>query len=806
MLAIFKKEINGFFSSLTGYIVITIFLLINSLFMWVFPGEWNILDSGYAGLDTLFFISPWVFLFLVPSVTMRMIAEEKRLGTIELIYSRPVSERGIVYGKYFASVALVILALLPGIVYYISVYLLGQTPGNLDKGGTLGAFIGLFFLASVYASAGIFASSLTDNQVIAFIIAVVICFLLFMGFDSFAYLPGLKDLDEVVIRLGINEHYRSLSRGVVDARDIIYFLVVITIFCELTVFSLQVRKWKGNKSGAVGKLLASVAAIIVIGAAISVLRIRLDLTEDRRYTLSKPTREILSSLENDIYIQVYLEGDMPIPLKRLRRSVRDILEEFRITSGRKVDFSFINPSKSETEDQRNKMHQSLISKGLSPTRLQAGDEEGGASIRTIFPGMIVNYNGVEVPVNFLKNNPSLSADQNILHSSEGLEYEIIQTISTLSSDTIFKIAFIEGHSEFSEIETADITYNLARFFTVDRGVIGGKPGSLDGYSAIVIAGPKQEFSEADKFVIDQYIMKGGKVLWLLDEVYVNADSLSLGETAALYRPLNIEDQLFSYGARVNPEIVQDVTCQIIRMKVIGSSGNQQYVPVPWVYYPLLGPSGKHPLTRNINRVKGEFVNYIDTVGLDPAIEKHVLLSSSDFSRTISPPLLISLREAERLPDQKEFIKSNLPVAVLLEGTFPSVFQNRMVSSFMGGQTGPELEQSVRTKMIVVADADIIKNGVRRTGKSEIPIPLGQDIFSGEVYGNTDFIVNCLNYLVDDRGLMQLRSRELRIRLLDKTRVRQQSLQWQLINIFGPLALVAIAGVVYGFIRKRKYAR
>ena len=244
MFAIFRKEISGFFSSLTGYIVIIVFLLINSLFMWVFPGEWNIFDSGYAGLDTLFFLSPWVFLFLVPAVTMRMIAEEKRLGTIELIYSRPITERGIIWGKYFASVSLVLMALLPGLIYYISVYMLGESPGNLDKGGTLGAFIGLFFLASVYASAGIFASSITDNLVIAFIVSVLICFLLFMGFDSFAYLPGLKKLDEFVIRLGINDHYKSMSRGVIDIKDVVYFIAVASIFNEATRLVLLSRKWR----------------------------------------------------------------------------------------------------------------------------------------------------------------------------------------------------------------------------------------------------------------------------------------------------------------------------------------------------------------------------------------------------------------------------------------------------------------------------------------------------------------------------------------------------------------------------------
>lgn len=553
------------------------------------------------------------------------------------------------------------------------------------------------------------------------------------------------------------------------------------------------------------RLPVVIASIIIVAYAFSIFRIRLDLTEDKRYTLSDPTREVLSSLKNDIYIQVYLDGDMPIPLKRLKRSVNDILDEFRIESGRKVDFSFINPSKGENDEQRNAMYQSLIKKGLSPTRLQAGDKEGGASQRIIFPGMIVNYNGVEVPINFLRNNPSLTPEQNILHSSEGLEYEIIQTISTISADTVYKVAFLEGQSEIPEIETADITYNLAKYFTIDRGAVGGMPGSLDRYSAVVVAGPSKEFSEPDKFVIDQYIMKGGKVLWLIDEVYVNPDSLAFGETAALYRPLNLEDQLFRYGARVNPEIVQDVNCQFIRLKVIGSGGNQQFVPVPWVYYPFLLPSANHPVTRNINKVKGEFVNYIDTVGLDPEISKQVLLSTSEYSRTVTPPLLISLREAERLPDEKDFTRSHLPVAVLLEGFFPSAFRNRMINSFISGYTGPVLEKSVNTKMIIVSDADIIRNGVRRTGTQETPLPLGQDRYSGEIYGNTDFIVNSLNYLVDDKGLMQLRSRELKIRLLDKSRIRQERLKWQLINILGPVAIVIIAGIVYSYFRRRKYS-
>lgn len=244
MFAIFRKEISGFFSTLTGYLVIIVFMLVNSLFMWILPGEWNILESGYASLDTLFQLSPWIFLFLVPAITMKMISEEKRLGTIELLYSRPVTEREIVYGKFFASVALVFLALLPCVVFYVTIYIAGETPGNLDRGGTFGSFLGLFFLASIYASAGIFASSLTSNQVVAFVVSVFICFFLFAGFDSFAYLPGLKKVDEFVSLLGVNEHYRSMSRGVIDLRDLVYFLAGAVIFNEASRLSLLSRKWK----------------------------------------------------------------------------------------------------------------------------------------------------------------------------------------------------------------------------------------------------------------------------------------------------------------------------------------------------------------------------------------------------------------------------------------------------------------------------------------------------------------------------------------------------------------------------------
>lgn len=243
MYAIFSKELSSFFSNIAGYLVAVVFFVVTGLFMWVLPGMLNVLDSGYATLDTLFAIAPWVFLFLVPAVTMRMFAEEKKTGTIELILTRPISDVSIILGKYFASVALILILLVPVLVYYLSVYLLGSPVGNIDAGGTWGSFIGLFFLASAYAAVGIFTSSLTDNQIVSFLLSVVLCLVLYLGFKSMAQLPMFDGIKYLLVSIGIDEHYSSMSRGVIDSRDILYFLAVCATFIVLTRTVLESRKW-----------------------------------------------------------------------------------------------------------------------------------------------------------------------------------------------------------------------------------------------------------------------------------------------------------------------------------------------------------------------------------------------------------------------------------------------------------------------------------------------------------------------------------------------------------------------------------
>ncbi len=796
MFTLFRKEAAGFFSSLTGYIVMIVYLLANSLIMWIMPGQWNLLDSGYAGLDPLFVLSPWIFLFLVPAITMRLFAEERRAGTIELLWSRPVTDGDVIYGKFLSSLFVVILALLPALVFVISVWILGETPGNLDRGGTAGSFIGLLMLAAVYAAIGLFASSLTTNQVISFLFAAVISFIMFRGFDSLATLPALSSVAEEVSSIGINEHYRSISRGVLDIRDIAYFIFITVLFCEAARISLRRSR--------IIKPLGIIAVTGVACVLFSLIHIRVDLTEDRRFTLAEPTKMILDELDSEVKVEVYLDGELPIAFRKLRRSVEQYLDEFRIASGKKIKYDFINPSASSDRAERDRIHSELINRGLNPVNVMASDGEGGRTQKRIFPSLTVTSGPTVMPVNFLRNNPSLPAETNLLHSTEGLEYEIIQAIATATSDTVHRVAFIEGHGELDEIFVADLTLELAKFYNIDRGVIGGRTGAIDKYSAIIVAAPRKPMDEKDKYVIDQYIMNGGRVLWLAEEVTVNADSLVAGSTVALYEPLTISDMLFRYGARINPVIVQDADCMLIPLKISNPGGEAQYVPTPWVYYPLLRPSQTSPVTRNLNRVRAEFASTVDTVGRDPRVKKSILLTTSPDARTVMPPMVISLEEADQLVPDAMFNQGPLPVAVLLQGTFSSVFANRMAESIMDNNGLTTLTESKPTKMIVVADGDIIRNEISWEGGRPEPLTLGLDRYTMQTFGNKDFLVNCINYLVNDNGLIEMRSRELKPRLLDQDRIKGRRSLWQAVNTVLPVLIIILAGVLYNTLRRRHF--
>lgn len=547
--------------------------------------------------------------------------------------------------------------------------------------------------------------------------------------------------------------------------------------------------------------------IILVNYLSSFLFYRFDLTAEKRYSLSPTTKKILKGLDDVVYIKVYLDGELPAGFLRLRNSARELLDEFRIYGKDMIEYEFINPAAEKDPAIQRKIMSDLYAAGLQPTNLQVKEKDGGSSQKIIFPGAILSYNGTDVAVNLLKNNPVLHWEVNLNNSIQSLEFEFINMIRNMSADTVERIAFIEGHGELDQYQTGDIIKELANYYQVDRGVIGGVYGCLDGYEAVIIAKPVRPFMEADKFVIDQYIMQGGKVLWLVDGVQVSMDSLFMGTTFALYFPLNIEDQLFRYGFRVNPNLVKDIQCHVIPVNKALTGGQPEWHLLPWFYYPLVAAPEGNSITKNLNLILFQFAGVIDTVGEDPAIKRTVLLSSSPYSDVVDVPAEISLRETDRQPAEGEFDASFEPLAVLAEGQFQSVFTNRPVPPGVSQrQAIDKRNTSQATKMIVVSDGDVIRNDVSVSPDGPVIGQLGVDRYTSQMFGNKEFILNAVNYLTDETGLMELRGREFRLRLLDKKRISDESVSWKLLNTAGPVILVILFGILFNYRRKIRYSK
>ena len=552
------------------------------------------------------------------------------------------------------------------------------------------------------------------------------------------------------------------------------------------------------------QLVSAMVIIVLVNFIASRVFHRFDLTTEKRYTLSEETRVILRDLDEIVYIRVYLEGDLPVGFSRLNTAIRELLDEFRVYAPQNLQYEFIDPVEDPDPQIRRNLFNQLYGIGLQPTNVQVRAKDGSTSQKIVFPGAVISYEEADVAVNLLKNNPGLPGEVNLHQSIQSLEYEFIGMIKTLSSDSIAKVAFLEGHGELDAYQVGDITKDLANFYQVDRGVIGGRYGSLNGYRAVIIAKPVKAFSEADKFVIDQYIMQGGKVLWLLDPVQVSMDSLFMGMTFALYNPLNIEDQLFRYGVRLNPHLVKDIQCHVIPVNKGLAGAQAQWEFSPWYYFPLISPGNDHPVTRSLNMIKIEFGSDIDTVGENPAINKTVLLATSPYSRIVAAPAEISLRETQRQPSQAAYNRAHLPLAILLEGNFESVFTNRSIPDVQSHKPIQFAGISRSTRMIVMGDGDIIRNEVIDSPNGPVMVPLGFDQYTSQSFGNKEFILNAVNYLTDETGLISLRGREFRMRLLDRQRILEESDKWKVINTAVPVLLVISFGAGVGVYRRRRF--
>jgi gliding-associated putative ABC transporter substrate-binding component GldG len=565
-----------------------------------------------------------------------------------------------------------------------------------------------------------------------------------------------------------------------------------------------VVKTNKNKITDISILLISLITVILLNILAQYKFERFDLTSEKRYSLSDASKNIVANLEDIVYIRVYLEGELPADFKRLRDATKETLDELRAYSNGNLEYEFINPSENPDVKTRNEIYQSLVDKGLQYTNIEIREADK-ISEQIIFPGAIISYRDREIPVQLLKSQMGAPTPVMVNNSIQQLEYNLVSSISKVIKVIKPKIAFIQGHGELPKENVADFFNTLKEFYTVEFVKINEQLKALNGFNAIIVAKPDSVFSEKDKFIIDQFLMKGGKAIWLIDGTRVSMDSLeNTPTTMAMPLKTNLEDMLFKYGCRVNNDLVMDLQALPIPV-VTGYIGNvPQQKLFPWYYFPLLMTDNiQHPISKNLDAIKTEFVSSVDTVG-STEIKKTVLLTSSKYARKLLAPARVSLNILRIPPKQEQYNKSYIPVAVLLEGKFTSVFKNRIPETITQNKEIGYREESVPTAMIVIGDGDIIKNKYSpSTGKI---YPLGYDKYTDRIYANKDFLLNCINYLTDDSGLIEARNKEFKLRLLNQPRVEKERIFWQIINLGVPSLLIILFGLLKTFIRKKRYSK
>lgn len=800
MWAIFSKEVRQFLNSLIAYVVIGVFLTGIGLLTWVFP-ETSVLSYGYADLETLFSLGPFVFMFLIPAITMRMFAEEKKSGTIELLLTRPLTDWQILLGKYFAAFVLVVFSVLPTLVYYYSVYQLGSPAGNLDTPGIIGSYIGLISLGAVFTAFGILASSLSENQIVSFILAVFLCFFMYTGVSSIAAIfSGQTAL--YIEEMGLSFHYDALSRGLIDTRNLLFFLSTTVVMLALTKLKLASRMMsypfhRTRAWGQFGGIMLGLLCLNIIGANYFK---RFDLTEEKRYTLRESTKEMLSSLDQPLHIEVLLGTDLPTGFQRFQKSIMETIEEFGVYSNTQITFAVNDPGAVSTEAERNQNYNLRMSQGLSPTQIFA-NQDGQQTRKLIFPYAILTYGGRQAAVLLLKGSRGAPSEVKLNQSIEGIEFELAVGIKRLSGVNRQRVGIVRGHGELDSMNINGFVREMIQFYDLQPVDLRVEQEIRD-FDAIIVSAPRSKFSRADKFKLDQYIMNGGKAIFLIDALQVDMNRAGGQGTFAVPRDLDLDDLFFRYGVRFNKNYVLDI--QNFGRYPVLTDDQGTITNLRWPFYFGAGNYAEHPITRNLDAIYTRFTGTIDTVAA-AGIKKTPLLYTSVNTRVLNAPAPVSFEQIASENDPSQYQSGVQPITYLLEGSFTSMFKNRVLPK-EGVNTQNFKEESPETKVLVVSDGDIIRNEITR-GQ---PLDLGYNPFTegseSQMYANKDFLFNALAYLTDEDGLITARNKEIRIRPLDRIKVREEQLKWQLINLAGPLLLLLIFGSVRHTLRKRKYSR
>lgn len=812
MWAIAKKEWAHYFGNITGYFVISFYLLVNSLFLFVFP-KFNVLDFGYASLQVYFDFAPWFLLLLIPAITMRSFADEQSMGTSELLYSLPLSILDIVIGKFIGVFLIVLIAITPTLIYAVALDQLSST-GGLDWGANFGAYISLLLITAVYAMIGLFASSKTKQPVVALIISILIAVIVFKGFDWLSTMPIMNaNYSYFISQLGLAAHFDNMSRGVIAVKDVIYFISVIVLFLLGCKENISHQK----------QSIFLFAIIVVLNLGATYFPFQIDLTKDQRYTISKQSTSILESVQSPIKIHIYLGGELPIEYKKLSIATIDVVKKLVAKNKENISWQLDLPNEQFADTALYQVYDSLSRLGLPIERVQSDGSKGDQRIdQLVIPGILIEMPGKDPmaidlrtskkyykPYNIVKDIPEEDKDASFVAASSLLEFKIVQAVYYLNRTNIPTIGYLIGNGEPIDLRVNDLGQSIRHQYNLV--VFDLKKGYPDAnkIKTLLIVKPITAFSELDQLKIDQYIMHGGNVIWAIDPLYAEYDSLqkSSGSYIAYERNLQLQNLLFSYGVRMNNNLLQDLNCSKLPV-VTGkdASGNPVIQRIPWPYYPLLNGSATHRVVKNMDRVLAQFPASIDTLAL-PGIQKTILLSSDTNSRLIGSPNLISLSSVNGAEDLKSFNKSNIPVAVLLEGVFKSPFANRLSANWKDSiqfNTGKEYQpKSIKTaKQVVIADADILTNSVQA---SSGPLPMGMIPMEAYQFGNRDFFTNAIAYLNEPEDILATRDKEWIVRTLNQEKIAKYRLYWQVLLTILPLLILWVAYFVGISYRKRQFA-
>ena len=537
-----------------------------------------------------------------------------------------------------------------------------------------------------------------------------------------------------------------------------------------------------------------ILAVCLVLLALSHLRVvRWDMTDDRRYSLSEASKTLLRQTDAPVEVALLLDGDLNAGFRRLRRAAQETLEEMSVYGRIRVTDSGLSIQAAD----------SLAALGLSPIVIHEREQNGRTAQTKVYPYALMTYKGRKAVVTLLKNTRGLSGEENLNASIEQLEFAFMEALHLLQQTETPRVAILEGHGEPDEAHTYDLMTALSKYFAVDRGAISSQPSAisshiLDGYKAVLVVGPQSAFSEQERFVLDQYVMRGGAVLWAINGVRVSEQVLQKeGFTPVIPLELGLTEMLFRYGIRVNPALVQDIQCLPVPVNVSSDPSQPNLQPMPWTFAPLLLTSQGSPVTRNTGQVMSTFVSPVDAVGGEDGIEKRVLLATSTASRVTATPGEVDLNDVN--PEPADFRYQYVPVAVSLEGAFSSAFAHRMVPE--GIETDePVIKQGVRTRQVVVGSSSVLLNEWQKNQ----PLPMGYDRYSGMQFSNRDFVVNAVLWLTDSEGLISLREKEVALRLLNDRRAHEHRRSVQMVSILSPIVILALIGGMVIIIRKRKY--